>query len=549
MNKYIIKTLFGFALALSALTSCELDQYPTGSLTDEESMKTFDDAKKQYKGLLAELRSAVGGANAYVSDAQSDLFNQRQTSSVLSKVQNWSFTGSQFDGDVVYANNYSVIKQSNFILGRIDKIAADSTLSAYKQAYLNDIKATAYFARAYAYSNLVVRYCKDYEPETAATEMGMPIVEEINSEYRPARATLQATCDTIDFYLAKAEEYFKKVDEYNESIVGQRGATSISNSIYEPNMDCVTALRARIYLYEHRFDEAITEAMKIIDNYTLASEQSNLFSLYYYDSSDEIIYEPEQTEDEVTNSYGVYLNYNIVTENLESNLNGLNPDLIPTQGLINLYEDGDYRRKIFFSHNYQGYNSLYLTQSDGVYELIMAGFEVTVTASNGEAEDGTVFTKFAGNPLLRKQGDNAWYYQIYNMSKAFRSAEDYLIIAEASLRKAARDESTAREALTALREARGASEVGSDISGDDLDKMMQDEWTREFVGEGFRLDCLKRWHQGFTRMEAQKFVSPVLISLTNYQNLKVEANNPRFVWPIPQQDIQSNPNLKQNEGY
>ncbi len=551
MNKYIIKSLFCSAIALSALSSCEMDQFPTDSLTDDTSMQTYNDAQSQYKGLLAELRGAVGGANAYISDVQSDLFNQRQTSAVLSKVQNWSFTGTQFDGDVVYSNNYSVIKQANFILGNIGKIEADSSLTDYRRAYLENIKASAYFARAFAYSNLILRYCKDYEPETAATELGMPIVEEINSEYRPARATLQETCDTIDVYLAKAEECFAKVEAYNEAVAasGSQSASQIINSVYEPNADCVTALRARLYLYEHKFDEAIDEAMKIIDNYNLASGQSNLFELYYYDSSNEIIYEPVQTADEVTNSYGIYVDYNFVTSNLTTDLNGFKPDFLPTQGLIDLYESDDLRRKIFFSHNYQGYNSLYLTQTSGVYELAMIGYEVTVVASNGATEDGTLFTKFAGNPLLRKAGDNAWYYQNYNMSKAFRSAEDYLIIAEASLRKATRDESTARDALNALREARGASEVEESVTGDELDKMMQDEWTREFVGEGFRLDCLKRWHQGFTRMTAQSFANPVLISQPNYQNRTVTAEDPRFVWPIPQQDMQSNPNLKQNAGY
>lgn len=551
MNKYIIKSLFCSAVALSALTSCELDQYPTDSLIDEESMQTYNDAQSQYKGLLAELREDVGGANAYVSDVQSDLFNQRQTSAALSKVQNWSFTGNQFDGDVVYSNNYSVIKQANFILGNIGKFEADSTLSAYQMANIHKIKAAAYFARAYAYSNLILRYCNDYEPETAATELGMPIVEEINSEYRPARATLKATCDTIDAYLAQAEAYYKKVDAYNESIAasGNSGSASVYSTIYEPNPDCITALRARLYLYEHKFDEAIDEALKIIDNYNLASGQSNLFELYYYDSSNEIIYEPVQTADEVTNSYGIYLSYNLITSNLTTDLNGFNPDFIPTQGLIDLYDGDDLRRKIFFSHGYQGVNSLYLTQTSGIYELAMTGYEVSIVASNGSTENGTIFTKFAGNPLLRKNGDNAWYYQNYNMSKAFRSAEDYLIIAEASLRKADRDEAQAREALNALREARGASDIEDDVTGDNLDKEMQDEWTREFVGEGFRLDCLKRWHQGFKRMTAQTFANPVLISQPNYQNLTVTAENPRFVWPIPQQDIQSNPNLKQNAGY
>ena len=81
-----------------------------------------------------------------------------------------------------------------------------------------------------------------------------------------------------------------------------------------------------------------------------------------------------------------------------------------------------------------------------------------------------------------------------------------------------------------------------------LDKVMQDEWTREFVGEGFRMPCLKRWHQGFKRTP-QPFNTPVLVNTGNVQTLSVEPSNIRFTWPIPQQDMQANKNLKQNAGY
>ena len=158
---------------------------------------------------------------------------------------------------------------------------------------------------------------------------------------------------------------------------------------------------------------------------------------------------------------------------------------------------------------------------------------------------GVLFWKLHSNPNLYKdpEKEGPWGSP-YVMAKAFRSAELYLIAAESSLKKASRDEDAARGYLNELRAARGASEIQADCTGDELDQMMEDEWAREFAGEGFRLDCLKRWHKGFTRMKAQSF--PVNILRPDALNLKVEANDKRFVWEIPSQDLQANSNLVPN---
>lgn len=555
MNKYILKAIFCSVLAAPVLTSCELDQFPTDSLTEEAAWESYTDATNQYRGLLSVLRSDVGGSNAYVSDVQMDLFNQRLTSAVLGKMSDWTFTGSQFDGDGVWANNYGVILQANDVLAHIGKFEADATLTAKQQANIANIKATAYFARAYAYSSMLPFYCNDYEPETAATELGLPIVEEVSSEGRPARATLQETCDTIVKYMDCAKAEFAKVEAYNTTA---KVADKIQATTTAPNADALTALRARVYLYMHKFDEAIEAAQTIVENYPLGNGLNDMLGLWIMDQGNEIVYQPAQTPDEVVNNYGIYLNFNIVTENLEQNLKGMTPDFIPTKNLLDLYSSKDLRRSVYFSHKTNGENSMYLGMGDasnyGVVDLYEAGGLTTdIANTNGSTEDGVIFTKFPGNPLLRKQG--IWYAEIYNQTKAFRAAEAYLIVAEASLRKANRDEEMARTYLNELRGTRFANydDATSDyiqdsVTGEALDKVMQDEWTREFVGEGFRMPCLKRWHQGFKRTP-QPFNTPVLVNTGNVQTLSVEPSNIRFTWPIPQQDMQANKNLKQNAGY
>jgi hypothetical protein len=50
--------------------------------------------------------------------------------------------------------------------------------------------------------------------------------------------------------------------------------------------------------------------------------------------------------------------------------------------------------------------------------------------------------------------------------------------------------------------------------------------------EGFRLQDLKRWHKGFKRTPQEQ-------SLANGSSLKVEPDDPFFVWPIPQHELES----------
>ena len=50
--------------------------------------------------------------------------------------------------------------------------------------------------------------------------------------------------------------------------------------------------------------------------------------------------------------------------------------------------------------------------------------------------------------------------------------------------------------------------------------------------EGFRMNDLKRWHEGFERKAQISTVSPG-------NELKVAKDDPSFVWPIPQHELES----------
>jgi hypothetical protein len=62
--------------------------------------------------------------------------------------------------------------------------------------------------------------------------------------------------------------------------------------------------------------------------------------------------------------------------------------------------------------------------------------------------------------------------------------------------------------------------------------IIEEERVRELYMEGFRLMDLKRWHKGFER-------KPQSQTLENGNHLIIEKDNPLFVWPIPQHELES----------
>ena len=89
MNKNIFKAALLAAFALPVLSSCELDQEPETNITYEsswgESEDPYEDACKHYTGMMTVVRAVVGGSNAYVSEAMTDLFTLRAGALTLAK--------------------------------------------------------------------------------------------------------------------------------------------------------------------------------------------------------------------------------------------------------------------------------------------------------------------------------------------------------------------------------------------------------------------------------------------------------------------------------
>ena len=497
MNKYIIKAALCSMLAVPVLSSCEFDQYPEGSLPTEKSWETVNDATNYNNGLLAALRSVASSTSCtIVPEVQADLFNATTYNGnpPYPTMHSWLFTSSSGDG--IWSGGYSLISNANNVINNIDKIqVADGSED---QALLQTYKGVAYFARAYAYTQIASYYCKNYDPATASTTLGLPIVTDVDVSNKPSRSSLADTYQFIKDDIAKAKECFTNHDETDYTA---------------PNYNVTRALEARVSLFTQDYDNAITCAKELIDKYPLITNSSDFANMWTNDDGSEIIYEPQQTADERIDTYGDLIHQVQVGDEVK-----YTASYIPSQTLIDLYGKGDYRADTYFA-------------------------QVGVYTGQQEDANGYVLSKFPGNPALKK---GTGISEFYNMTKAFRVAEMYLIAAEAQYRK----DGTGASYLNTLRTARGASKLtntsGADLTGDALFSEIKNEWAREMCGEGMRLLCLKRWNEGFTRMTPQSLTEGVIYLLNNVTTLKVNADNMRWVWEIPSNDLVTNTNLERN---
>lgn len=479
-------------LGLFLLASCDLEKDPYNVLPEKYAWKEYKDAEYFRKGAYISFRTIQGGSFVYSWDVQSDLFNATTGyGNRKGMLHSWQFSNSDVDLTNFWNYHYANIKDANYILDNIDKAFAlagdEKQLDSLRQ-----IKGEMYLMRAMDYHALALRFAKDYEPSTASSDLGLPISTHFNISDRPSRSSLQETYKYIKANIDSAR--------INMKIVG--GSTSGLLT-----KDAIDAFEARVNLYMHNYTEAVESAKKIIENprYALVNTKAAFTAMWLNDRASEIIFQPIRNRSELGGEISGYLALNTGSNNFQ-------PDYVPSKWVLDLYDDeNDFRTSVYFIND-------------------------DVTSKDETVSDVFLLNKYPGNPALISKNT-----EYYNMFKALRSAEAYLIAAEASYM--AGNETDARTYLNMLREAREAYTYPETLTGTDLFNEIKDEWTREFIGEGKRMDDLRRWHLGFNRHDPQ---NPRIIANTSDVSLTVEASNMRFVWEIPSNDLSSNPNLVPN---
>lgn len=491
------------AASLVLASSCSMDYRPVGSLDDETAILSLEDAEKSANYLMVRLRGLYSGSYIYSSELSTDLFHPTLAyGNRGGNMYRWEFDSQTGEMESLWSHAYFTIANANYLIKKIGDLDK-SGMSGAETARLDQILGEAAFIKAVNVYALVEKFCNPYNEASASGDLGVMIVDEYaptsdQSKY-PGRSSLKDTFTYIEEQIKIAE-----------SKVTAAGVVSSENI----TIDAVTALKARVALAKGDYATAAAAAASLVDGgkYPLidaasANAKEEWENLWHYDSGKECIMQLYANfADQSVPSTLTYGYYGLNTSGVYA------PDYVPESHIIESYTDSDIRTNWF--------------------ETVT----ITVSSINGAV---TLLNKFPGNPALQSptQGTSSYLQKI----KPFRIAEQYLIAAEAYAKMGAEDK--AAQYLSAFATKRDPI---FEVRGDLL-TLIKNERLKELIGEGFRFYDLKRYGQGFSRSEAQN----ASVTTSNGLNFELSAGNYRWQWPIPQAEIDSNPQIKdqQNPGY
>ena len=485
----LVRVTAAAVLALG-ISSC-LEKTPGAYIPETESMKTLNGAEQVLTGIYTAYMSSglYSGYLTLCPDVQSDLVYAVQgNTNTMGDIWQWNIRSTNAEVEAVYAALYRVIGRCNFFLDQVEDLR--STITDDDDILTLDYyTGEVYCARALAYSELIKCFCKAYDKNTAKQELGVVLADTYFGEKPLKRASLYDSYQFVLSDLAMAEKLLDDDYDYFDAPYFTSAAAH--------------AIHARVALYMQEWQMAIDESTILIDSdaFELAtchgyvtSTQTFLDYLWTNDTSYENIWRIGYTQTSYGGAQGtIFLNYT-------PGIAYYYPDYVPAQWVLNLYTSGDARYNTYFATLQTGYS----------HQLTWP-----------------LLVKYYGNEGLI---ENLIYH--VNMPKPLRLAEQYLIRAEAYCQKETPDYSAASADLSALRKTRFTSGGSISVNSSNWLETISDERVRELYMEGFRLHDLKRWGKGFER-------KPQTHSQSAGSSLKVDANNPLFVWPIPNHEIVS----------
>lgn len=503
---------------MTMLASCDLNLTPTTAITYEDGtlvLLTDRDVAEFQNGVIASYRGLHYGSHWQTVEVMSECFN-----ATIDFGNNYGFVHRLGDGFLasddyttgIWAAHYSAIKNYNIAIQQCSMVEDEALLPS-----ANVLKGMALFCRASSYLTLARAFSADYDPATASTELSVPLILVYDQLEKPVRATLAEVYNQIIKDLDEAELLLEE-----GSLNGPVGINGASLELMgevravAPTVDAVKALKARYYLDIHDYEAAAEMAEDVIDSeagYALSSSLADMENEFMADEGNESIIRLYASKAE--GAVGCTLYTGVNSTDAEGKF--FQPTFIPSQVIVNAYNNSDLRKQVWFP-------------------VDMYPVKVQGTLYNGIA----MFTKFIGCPSLQtSNNENGAHY-----CKPLMISEMYLIAAEAYAQ--AGNDAAATAILNDLKTARKAGAASGDLMEE-----IKLEWLRETVGEGQRINCIKRWGDGLPARPAQKAAADIVMNtpVSDYTGRDLAADAHTLVWPIPSYEIKISPALVQNPGY
>lgn len=463
INKLYKKYILIFSLLIVTATSCtKLDLKPTDSISPDKAFRNVNDINLGVIGAYALVDYSMTSLSSTVADE--NMFPTENTVG-NSDAFRWLYTAGSGSVTSLYGNNYAAIDRLNRVLTAMDALTFTGADLATANRYRGELLAL----RAYLHFELLRAYASSYE--TGA--LGVPYMKQSIISY-PARDKFEVVIANAKADLVAAKALIP--------------ATFTDKSRITKNT--VSAIQARVALYEKNWGEAITYATEVINAAPLATPAQ--FPGLWTDANDsEVIWKLKRVG--------------------------------TTDGRI-----GDF----------------YFRQTGGIV-LYAPSFKLIAAFDQANDLRYPAYIKFDATRtgtksqyLVNKYIGGTSTAPGLTDIKMFRTGEMYLIRAEA------RAESTGDAAgdINALRAARITGYTTATFADKpELIAAIYDERFKELAFEGHRFFDLKRRNMPVQRLAADAVNASGAVTLTPAQA--------QYAFPIPALEISVNKNTVQNPKY
>lgn len=258
-----IKKIFAFlSLAGLAFQSCsKLDTPPTDFIDLSKAFRNLDDVNMGVLGAYAPLSSTLIETGAIVSD---EVMYPTENTVSNNTAHRWLYNSTSGSVTSAFYEYYTVIDRANRVLESVSAI----TVGSGSQSRLDQYHAEMLALKAYSHFELLRAYASSYEPEG----LGVTYMKERKVGY-PARETVKSNFDNINADLKAAKELMPS---------GFNDNTRITKT-------AISAIQARVALYEKKWADAITYASEVIASEPLAAK-SDFGKIWKDESQSEVVW-------------------------------------------------------------------------------------------------------------------------------------------------------------------------------------------------------------------------------------------------------------------
>lgn len=525
--KTIYKTLrlsliFAFILGLSSCDEDFLQTIPTDSVSTEIALGSSDNMMLAMNGIHRAMYGQNGRVSNYAGQqfmlpvaeyAASDALHSARGNGWFRACLQWDMhtSATRTDMSFVWYYYYNIIGSANNIINA----SAEMTMSDE----LNNVLGQAYTYRAWAHFNLVRFFGKAYMIGTPSSDLGVPIMTATEAPYEGlARNTVQEVYTQITSDLTTAISHFE-------------GATSRLD-LSHLNIDVAKGVAARVYLTIGDWPNAQKFANEARQDYSLMGETQYKSGFNSWDNP-EWMWGSKIIQDQ-TSYYYAYFYY------CSNNFNGSqvrgNPKFM-NHNLYNQISETDYRGDLILKDCPSTFDAWDEGENEGRYaskdEYTAAKTTYRGIVNNGSSHNMVPYMHIK---LSQSDGPTITPMDMVQM----RVSEMYLIEAEAFARQSKNTE--AQDVLFMLASERDDAYAKSTNTGEALVNEILVQRRIELFMEGHRWFDMLRNDEVLDRTGSGADAD---LYIDGYSQAKPSAN-PKWVFLIPQRELDANPNMEQN---